>query len=500
MANRSDNMLEKGYWEDVKVDEKHGDSSNLADKYWQPKKFCDDYVLPYFVKDKPAKPMGRTAYLDGLRGFAALMVYFGHHQLWAHDSLIVGPILENGFGWEKNYHFCTFPGIRLFFTGGHFAVTVFFVISGYVLSAKPLSLIHNGDMEKLGENLGSALFRRWLRLYIPVIATTLLYAMSFHIFRYRGTPEPQGSFRDEMWKWYTEFKNFSFVFRGGGEPWFHYNFHTWSIPVEMRGSIVVYTSLLALAKCRRNARLLLQMGLIFYFMYIADGWFCCLFLAGMLLCDLDLLAAKDNLPRILVALKPYKDILYYTMFFVSLFLGGVPSHTLNTDDLKKNPGWFWLSYLKPQAMFDYKWFYLFWASTFLVSCIPRISWLRSFFETRFCQYLGRVSFALYLVHGPILWSIGDRIYAAVGWPLMEHQSRPAAWIRLFPLPAWGPLGLEMRLIIPQLLLLPLTLWVAEIVARIFDEPSVKFAQWLYRTTKEQSPPTPPKGKGLGITA
>ena len=30
---------------------------------------------------------------------------------------------------------------------------------------------------------------------------------------------------DELWKWYAEFKDFSFVFRMGGEPWFSYNFH-----------------------------------------------------------------------------------------------------------------------------------------------------------------------------------------------------------------------------------------------------------------------------------
>jgi hypothetical protein len=43
----------------------------------------------------------RTAYLDGLRGFAAFLVYWQHHQLWPRDGYrIMGAdyILENGYG------------------------------------------------------------------------------------------------------------------------------------------------------------------------------------------------------------------------------------------------------------------------------------------------------------------------------------------------------------------------------------------------------------------
>ena len=114
-------------------------------------------------------------------------------------------------------------GVRTFFTGGHFAVTVFFMISGYVLLTKPLMLIHAGEYVKLGNNLVSALFGRWLRLHIPVICTTFLYMTSWHAFGLWTDNEPQSNYRDELWKWYTEFKNFGFVFNTGGDPWFPYD-------------------------------------------------------------------------------------------------------------------------------------------------------------------------------------------------------------------------------------------------------------------------------------
>jgi hypothetical protein len=45
----------------------------------------------------------RTAYLDGLRGFAALLVFSLHHQVWGHAGIGGEFILENAFGWDNKY-------------------------------------------------------------------------------------------------------------------------------------------------------------------------------------------------------------------------------------------------------------------------------------------------------------------------------------------------------------------------------------------------------------
>ncbi|CAN8099676.1 unnamed protein product [Discula destructiva] len=438
-----------------------------------------------------AEPLRKTAYLDGLRGFAAFLVYWQHHVLWAHFPLQT-MLIENSFAFEGQYAFAAFPGVRLFFNGGHFAVATFFVISGYVLSTKPLSLIQAGEQTKLADNLSSQLFRRWLRLYIPLVATTFLYMLTWHAFGglWIGGVKKQGSLRDEMWWWYCELKNFTFVFNSGGEPWLSYNFHLWSIPVEMRGSIVVYTALLAFSRATTKARLWCTMGLMFYFMYIADAWYCCLFVTGMFLADLDLLAAKNALPRILERLSPYKEFIYYHLLAVALYFGGIPTPSTDVADLRLSRGWYYLSWLKPQAAFDYKWFYLFWASTFLVAATPRLPWLRRFFETRFCQYLGRVSYAFYLVHGPILWTLGDRLYCAVGWAGSngpEQFVHLAWWVNKLPLPMVGPVGLEVAFLLPHVVLLPVTFWAAEAVMHWLDDPAVKFAQWFLKSTLPPAP-------------
>ncbi|KOS19074.1 hypothetical protein ESCO_000354 [Escovopsis weberi] len=430
-----------------------------------------------------------TAYLDGLRGFAALLVYWHHHQLWAHGSAGLNPLFENGFGYEGKHAWVALPFVRNFFTGGHFAVATFFVISGYVLSLKPMGLIHARDLGRLGDTIASATFRRWPRLFVPIIVVALSYALTWHMTGiWVNGAKPAGNWRDEVCAFYLEFKNFSFVYKEGGVPWLSYNFHLWSIPLEFRGSMVVYAVQLALSRSSQGARLLCQAGLVAYFVFIADGWFCAMFVQGMLLCDLDLLAHKGGkLPAFVARLEPVKDVVFAHLLVVAMYLGGIPSQNTEVSQLARNRGWYYLSLLKPQAVFDYKWFYLWIAATCLVISVPRIPQLKGFFETRFCQFLGRVSFALYMVHGPVIWTVGDRLYAAAGWFTDEHTQHIPRWADALRLPRKGPLGLEVSFLVPQLVLLPLTLLLAEVVTRAVDTPSVHFADWLYRRTLGPEP-------------
>ncbi|KAH8777279.1 acyltransferase family-domain-containing protein [Hyaloscypha finlandica] len=476
MYPKNEGILDQGYWEG-QPDQKCTSRGSRALQW------ALDIIRPSFLTRRGGrqKELMKTSWLDGLRGFAAFLVYWHHHTLWAHEGSEL--ILESGFGFNNQHYFASFHFIRNFFTGGHFAVAIFFVISGYVLSAKPLTLIYAGEWTKLNDNLASAVFRRWLRLYIPIICTTFVFVTLHHTFGFWTlSVKRESNYRDGVWMWYAELKNFTFLFNAGGEPWFTYNPHLWTIPHELKGSIIVYTTALALSRCSKPARLWCQTGLIFYFLYIVDGWPCALFAMGQLLSELDLLAEKKELPRFFYSLEAYKDLIFYNLFFIGMYLGGVPSHNNEIKDLRASPGWYALSFLQPQAVFNYKAFYLFWAAAFVVPAVPRIHWLKSFFETRFCQYLGRISFALYLVHGPVLWVLGDRLYVAVGWVREAHKEGIPGWVDLMPLPKWGPFGLEVAFLLPHLVLLPFTLWMAECVAKLFDDPAVRFGRWLYRRT------------------
>ena len=226
----------------------------------------------------------------------------------------------------------------------------------------------------------------------------------------------------------------------------------------MKGSIAVYTSLLAFSRLTRNARLYCSVGLIIYFLYFVDGWYLAMFTMGMLQCDLNLLAVDNNLPAPLTRLSEMKQPFFWTMLASGLYLGGCPAASQDLTVLRETPGWYYLSFLKPQAMYDYKWFYLFCSASLTIASIPRIPVLKRFFENRFNQYLGTVAYALYLVHGPVLWTIADRIYAATGCTKASHSLTAARWVNMAQLTNVGPLGLELNFVLPQILILPLNLW------------------------------------------
>ncbi|KAL6718621.1 hypothetical protein ACLMJK_002855 [Lecanora helva] len=504
-AYHNGSLLEDGVIDDEKwegfedFDEKPVRDLRLS-TYHQLRKLGTDLIHSLYPSNTMARSHDQlrpTAYLDGLRGFAALLVYWHHHQLWAHEAASPNQsqILENAFGYENQYHFACLPIVRIFFTGGHLAVTVFFVISGMVLANKPLMLIQSGELTALGDNLASAMFRRWLRLYTPVIATTFLFMASWHVFGFWiASANAKPSYGDELWNWFCEIKNFSYIFRTGGEPWFSYNFHAWSIPVEFKGSTVVYTSLLAFSRCSRNARLLLQVCLVIYFLYIADGAFFAMFVSGTILSDVSLLSARNDLPSSLQRSGRFKNLIFPILFVFGLYLGSVPSQSSDIAVLKSSPGWYILSFLKPQAVFDYKWFYLFFAATMLVASIPNMLCLKSFFESQINQYLGRISFAFYLVHGPVLWILGDRLYVATGWVRESHLIHLPQWIGRYPVSRAGPLGMEFNFLVVHLVTLPVTICLADLVTKTIDDGSIQLSSWVYR--KAITPPSSDADDGI----
>lgn len=451
------------------------------------------YVLqslrPSFLTRSPARTtrLRRTAWLDGLRGFAAFLVYVQHNELWAHEGDDSERKMQSSYGYRGERWFCTLPIVRVFFTGGHLAVAIFFIVSGYVLSAKPLALVYAGDHAALSDALASAFFRRWFRLYLPIVVVTFIMCSWYHWTGILTPFIPEATWGQEVWKWYAELKTYTFIYGAPKQPWFSYQPHTWTIPIEMRGSLLVWMTVLSLSRTNRKGRLFGVGFMIWYCMYIVDGSFFSLFLTGLLLCDLDMHEAPEYYPDWVVSLKPYETPIAYFALIVGLCVGGVPSFIPEMDYFRENPGWRFLSHFKPQAVFDFKWFFLFWAGILIILSVQRIPWAKRFCETRFCLYLGRVSYMLYLVHGPVLWTLGDRVYAAVGLGRTAQSLVLPHWTNRFPLPKWGPMGLEVNFLMTQLILMPVTFWLADVGTTFVDGPAIKFGTWLYA---QFVPPTP----------
>ena len=134
-------------------------------------------------------------------------------------------------------------------------------------------------------------------------------------------------------------------------------------------------------------------------------WYCGLVAVGMLLCDLDLLAEKDQLPEVFTKLKPLAmhGWTYYALLLFGLYLSGAP-RVFDAAAMRENdPGWYFLASLVPGGVNDAKYFFEFWAATFAMISIPRIPWVKAFLELSFFRYLGKLSFASkFLAYNPAL--------------------------------------------------------------------------------------------------
>ena len=128
-----------------------------------------------------------------------------------------------------------------------------------------MSLLHQGRKDEFVEAVNSAMFRRSLRLLLPVLWSTLILAVMWHFPVTVHTPFPphKDSLGSELFSWLKESLTFVFFFKRG-ILWTYYNAHSWTIPVELRGSMFMFTWLFTLHQTSTRTRILATVGMILF--------------------------------------------------------------------------------------------------------------------------------------------------------------------------------------------------------------------------------------------
>lgn len=414
------------------------------------------------------------AALDGVRGWACLLV-FNFHFLFTYTWKVA---VGWGFAGE-NFGILHLPIIRLLISG-HIMVAIFFVLSGYVLSYKPLKLIRSRSWDQVFTTLASSTFRRGLRLYIPSIIGIFLVFLAVRagVYDYSHTvinrgetilgtneqhPPLMKSFWRQFWDWYLTVVHLI-------DPWNwalyynYYNPHLWTIPVEFRSSIVLFVTMLATSRLTSRIRMGLVVGLIWFCMRWGR-WDVVHFLFGMIMAELDLIngtwepSQDEKTPthkpqnRFRVSSRKF----WLAVFIFGLYLGSSP----NTG-YKWTPFYMWTAKLTPRTYPEPHRFPQTIGAVLIVFSINRSKEIQKLFTNPLSQYLGKISYAFYIVHGPILHSLG--------YSLMPN--------------IWNIVGKEtdfqycLGFLIGWLICLPISIWAGDVYWRAFDIPSVKFARWL----------------------
>ncbi|KAL6865631.1 hypothetical protein ACO1O0_001726 [Amphichorda felina] len=218
-----------------------------------------------------------------------------------------------------------------------------------------------------------------------------------------------------------------------------YDPHTFTIPMELRGSMFIYIFLLATAALKARWRLGFA-GVLVAYSLTMSRWDMATFLGGATLSELDIqqssederlpmgarrgrLASLSATPRRAAALR-------WAGIVLALYLLSYPD-----SGAEYTPGFRFLSSWVPKYYIPLSgWmFYQAMGALLLLPCVLRDPFIRGVLEGRVAQYLGRISFSLYLVHGPILHSLGFWIMPR----LFDHFGRMGGymigWISLMSL-------------------------------------------------------------------
>ncbi|KAI0378704.1 acyltransferase family-domain-containing protein [Hypomontagnella monticulosa] len=418
---------------------------------------CLTFLKPSFLgsrsrsAEEPEKPCSppstkhSTAYLDGVRGVASLIVFILH---WSSMSF---PSVNIGWGYKDATSVWLLPFVRVIHSGAAM-VAVFFVVSGFVLSRRFVQRMHSREYTELFSGLTSLTFRRAIRLFLPAFVSS---AMAFVCVCLGIIDVPEKvddkpfensiasyfeylDMESNPWTWTLELTGF-------------YNAQLWSIAVEFRGSMIVFLLIVGLARTRTAVRLVVQ-SLLMVHSFTHKRWDVALFIAGMSLAELEVILKKPKNPWV----RGLVNALLVLAMMLGIFLCGYPR-----DHNTETPGYVWSKYVWPFTAYRRR-YWMAIGAMFFVGPLAFLPSIQSIFLTRPTRYLGRISFALYLVHGLGNRTIGQWILHLCRAHIGEEEFWPYA----------------ASFIVSTILYFPVVIWAADVFWRAIDLPSTNLARWL----------------------
>ena len=282
-----------------------------------------------------------------------------------------------------------------------------------------------------------------------------------------------------------------------------YDMHTWTLPIEMVMSMLLFITITGLSRCKVPIRFGLMIMIMLY-CFRNGRWAAVEFLGGAFIAEVDLIQDErarkaasietsslaeehrnDNQldPASLAPISADERIKLgsftstaWTMFWwlqmiIALWICGWPNH-----DADKAPGIAWMLEHTPEPYLSFgevrytdwraaPWYII--ASLQIVFACQQLPPVQRFLNTGPIQYLASISFALYLMHGPLFESIGPRIMNPISHSV-TGMSEAGVW-ELFYVWIAGLFALGIP-----------CLWAADLFWRFIDRPCVDFARWAER--------------------
>ena len=368
--------------------------------------------------------------LEGLRGIAALSVVI-HHFVFAYfPYLLEGGNTVRHSRFEDNIYGTPLALIY----AGTFAVAVFFVLSGFVLSIGYFQTKNEMIIKKLAS-------KRYLRLMLPALAATMLCFVLLSL----GAPKlitATAAITQSEWlagTWSMDSSIFGALYSGAIGIFLQsgsaYDNVLWTMMIEFFGSFLVFGFLLLFAKSKYRWIMYLALAVVTF-----NSWFLP-FIIGMALADAYAQGWLSKLAN--------RTSLIVTLVVGGLILGSFPHGKVTGTAYQL---------IDLQALHigvKTEMLYLTVGATMILLAVLVSSRLKQWFSAGWVSNLGKYTFSLYLTHLAILYTVTSAAF------LLFNQSVGYTTAAL--------LGLAVSL--------PVIWLVTRLFERYVDAPSIRFAKY-----------------------
>lgn len=341
-------------------------------------------------------------YLDGLRGIAAINVMIMHFFIILVPAMIYSDRMPSHLGNLEQIFSSTPLGL---IGAGNFSVCIFFVLSGYVLTQKYFRT-------KDKKIIVSGAVRRYIRLFVPVLAVTILSFLLastgvFHYYIETVTVSGNNNY-DNYWTFTPDIVDaikqavWGSFFTGDDT----YNPVLWTMTTEFYGSMLVFAMTLLFGMKRNRWTFYLATSVFFFNSYYFA------FIIGMGLADT--FNSKKSV------FKTDNKIILYIILFSGLLLGSYPVGTVTNDSLYGflNNGLFEIPKLTYHIL----------GAGMIMYVLLNSRRLQQVFSSPVPVFLGKISYSLYLIHFLIISSFTCALFLALH-PILPYWM--AAFISCF---------------------------------------------------------------------
>ncbi|KAJ1335471.1 acyltransferase family protein [Microdochium nivale] len=388
-------------------------------------------AAPFGLTERRLPVTNSTTYLNGLRGLACWVV-LNHHLTQSIDR----PWIFRPYGvepFEENSHFVQLPLIRVVHAGKGM-VCVFFALSGFVLSCSTLRNVNSRagltTSAELLTNFSSAILRRGIRLFVPMMVLVLIQAFVCRYIPFVADFDNKAAtILEQLLGFWDEAIPVMdpFNWRRPTRLPVHFQ-HCWTLGYEYRLSLALFLMLIASCRLQTVPRKVSLVAFMAWSNYVGQRWDIVCFFGGMLVAELRFAPLSVDVGRLIRKpnFKPNKwisTVLGTMAVLVGLLFCSWPEN--QPDAVHPYKTLYWITpeiFRQPLTTAPRKGWLWYWGSigaVLLLWGLEQLPLLQRILNFAPIAYLGEISYSFYLVQ-----RMGR---TAMGEPLLKYVQEEKQW-------------------------------------------------------------------------